>query len=84
MARISPSTRTINTNQTGQDKVIVLPSGVMTCPNGYELIKADNGGRYDCSGGGHTYQIPPDCIERDIYGNLFIKPTSVTVTGEEK
>ena len=83
MGKIKPNTHTRNTAHRGPDYVEVLPNGKMRCPNGYELLKQDDMGSYRCSGGAHRYQIPPDKLEQDKFGNLYIKASKATCEGEE-
>lgn len=84
MAQIRPKTQTSSPADPGTDKVIVRPDGRMVCPNGYELLEEDNKGAYRCSGGAHRYQIPPDSVCKDKFGQLYVNPASSSCSGEEK
>ena len=82
MAEIKLNNQTENKAQIGQDVIRITYRGMMICPNGYELIKADET-HYRCTGGKHIYEIDTQSMRVDKNGDLFIIPKSAQTKGEE-
>lgn len=55
-------------------EVVIKPNGTMNCAAGYELIETDKMGVYTCSANVCRYELDPNAIEQDKYGNLYIEP----------